>query len=272
MTTIKTAIFYEHITEGAEQRKIDVLTAAKEIKSYGIDYVDIPFDSFNSELKELLKESGLKIAFMHNNFDFAKTGDAFPAFKMVDTAAELKLKDILIVPGFVKGDIDYDTARENIAKALNELCSYAEDKGVEITLEDFDADYAPYHTIEELLWFLERVPKLKISFDTGNFKYSDQDELKALDKMIDKVVYVHCKDRSNKKNDSEGRENIVGETMYPCAVGSGYIKIETVLKRLVDSGYKGDVVIEHFDVADQLKRAKESAEYLNGLIKKLNIQ
>lgn len=212
---------------------------------------------------------------MHNNFDFTKplgeiSDELSKAYRMVDTASELTLKNILVVPGFVIGNTDYNTARENIAAALNVLCEYAQKKQVDIMLEDFDGDFAPYHTTEELLWFLERVKSAKIAFDTGNFRYSDEDELEALNKLIDKVEYLHLKDRSDVKNPSEPQKTISGEDMYPCSVGSGYIRIETVIKKLLNAGYRGDVVIEHFGAHDQLDYARESAKYLNELFNNIN--
>ena len=250
-----------------------MLSAAKLIKSYGIDFVDISFDDYDENAKEILKEAKLNVACMHNNFDFTKSlkeisDELSKAYRMVDTAAELKLKNILVVPGFVRGDTDYNTARENIAAALNLLCEYAEKKQVDIMLEDFDGDFAPYHTTEELLWLLDRVKSAKIAFDTGNFRYSDEDELEALNKLIDKVVYLHLKDRSDVKNPSEPQKTISGEDMYACPVGGGYIRIETVLKKLLNAGYRGDVVIEHFGAYDQLLFAQKSAEYLKKLIKR----
>ena len=268
---MKTAIFYEHIDEGAKQRGISLTEASKAMKSFGIDSVDISFDVYNDEIKSVLKAAGLGVACMHNNFDFTKSSDLSSAelkkaFKMVDIAAELGLKNILIVPGFIRENEDYNTVRENIVENLNILCGYAGEKDIDIMLEDYDADFAPYHTLNELVWFLERVKPLKIAFDSGNFKYSGEDELAALDKLIDKVEYLHCKDRSNIENCSNPQMNIFGEKMYPCAVGSGYIQIEKVIERLFDNGYGGDIVIEHFGACDQLGFAEKSAEYLNDII------
>ena len=64
------------------------------------------------------------------------------------------------------------------------------------TLEDFDGPVQPFARMYQLLWFMENVPGLKFTLDTGNFAYSDEDAVQAYEVLKDYIVHVHCKDRN----------------------------------------------------------------------------
>lgn len=43
---------------------------------------------------------------------------------------------------------------------------------------------------------MKNVPGLKYTLDTGNFAFSDENVLEAMEVMKDYIVHVHCKDRA----------------------------------------------------------------------------
>ncbi|MNN61200.1 Inosose dehydratase [compost metagenome] len=152
-----------------------------------------------------------------------------------------------------------------MAAALREMSEYAGRKGLVVTLEDFDDSRAPFSTSGELLWFLNEVPKLGITFDTGNFIYRGEDALEAFEKLKSSIVHVHCKDRSLEEHPAEAPKiSVNGTRLFPSPVGSGCIPMQEILDRLGAVGYKDTVAIEHFDAADQLAYMKQSAEWLQG--------
>lgn len=66
------------------------------------------------------------------------------------------------------------------------------------------------------------------------------------------IVHVHCKDRG-----IEGENKLAG-----VSVGSGYLPIREMTECLRLQGYDGYLAIEHFDLPDQMKHIRESAEFL----------
>lgn len=118
-----------------------------------------------------------------------------------------------------------------------------------------------------MMWFAERIPQLMITFDTGNFMYSGQSELDAFGLLKDRIVHVHCKDRSLiEKPHCEMKMTVDGKAMYPAPVGSGCIKMKEIIASLEARGYDGIYTIEHFGAEDQLMYIKRSAEFLDGVI------
>ncbi len=66
-----------------------------------------------------------------------------------------------------------------------------EKTGVAVSIEDFDGLTAPYCRVSGVAEFLENVPGLKLSFDTGNFVMFHDDELKAFEIFKEKICTVH---------------------------------------------------------------------------------
>ena len=100
---------------------------------------------------------------------------------------------------------------------MREMCVYARSKGIAPTIEDFDDSKSPIATARQMLWFAERIPELKITFDTGNFMFSGEDELTAFGLLKDRIAHVHCKDRTFSKNSGEPKAAADGRIMYPAA-------------------------------------------------------
>ncbi|MNP47575.1 Xylose isomerase-like TIM barrel [compost metagenome] len=134
-------------------------------------------------------------------------------------------------------------------------------------MEDFDDIRAPFSSSDELLWFMEQVPKLRCTFDTGNFIFRGENEMDAFGKLKDKIVHVHCKDRSlDEENGGTPKITANGTQLFPSPVGYGCISIDEILHRLIRDGYNDTVAIEHFDAIDQLSYMQRSAEWLRSIL------
>lgn len=80
-------------------------------------------------------------------------------------------------------------------EAMSVFCDRAAQEGLTVTIEDFDDAASPISTMEGMKWFTDRLPLLRVALDTGNFFYSGEDVLQALELFADRIVHVHCKDR-----------------------------------------------------------------------------
>ena len=103
----------------------------------------------------------------------------------------------------------------------------------------------------QLLWFMENVPGLKFTLDTGNFAYSDEDAVQAYEVLKDYNV-----------DPALTGEHRYNRGLLAAAVGSGYLPMKEILDRLKESGYEDYLAIEHFNAADQVAFMEQSAAFL----------
>ncbi len=264
---MKISVFYEHILEAANQSSMSVLDVCRAVNSYGITGVEIEDKRLlehDGEAAGILKQADLEISCIYGFFDFAHKDDVKDGYKIVDLAKRNGAKKVMPIPGFVKG---YQCAAgievERMVSALTAICGYAKENGIMAVLEDFDDKTAPYCNISGLKYFMDHAEGLRCAFDTGNFLYSEEDSFEALPEFIDKISHVHCKDRTWKEKEGEvPKETIKGRKMYSCAVGSGCIKMDEIVKEIIISGYDDYFAIEHFGSLCQLRDMEESAKWL----------
>lgn len=267
------SVFYNHILTAAGQSGLPVEEVLQRVRGFGIGAVELDLEEALSAGKEVIKqqleEAELSVASMYAFFDFGKDPKPGPGFEFIDTAAALGAAKVLIIPGFIEESAGLEVrnkALQNMAAALREICDYAESKRILVTMEDFDNLRAPFSGADELLWFLEQVPKLGITFDTGNFRYRGEDELEAYAKLHERIIHVHCKDRSlSEENGGIPLTAMDGTRLYPSPAGYGCIPLEKILISLKQDGYQGSLAIEHFDAADQLAYMEKSAEWLRSV-------
>lgn len=266
---MKKAIFYHHLAEASEQSGKSLREIIRYTRSLGIEWAEMDYAVLSDDISaaNILKEEGLGISSIYAFYDFGNNPNGTVGFSQIDRAKKIGCDKIMIIPGFYTSDSceQIEKERDNMLKAMREMCKYAAANGITPTIEDFDDVKSPIATAEQMLWFAERIPELKITFDTGNFMYSGQDELYAFELLKNRIVHVHCKDRSLKiKSDCEVKTTVDGKNMYPSAVGCGCIKMKKIIERLEKQGYNGIYTIEHFGADNQLDYMKKSVEFLEG--------
>ncbi len=283
-------IFYDHVLEAIGQNpQLSADVVLDLVHSYGYSGLECDYDILagHPELKEAFDRHNLSVASIYCRFNFPDHTliSCLPRIRsLLKTARFFNAENILIIPGFTKSPIKTDNnspdsftefqckETKKMIVALKHITKAASAMNINITLEDYDDEAAPYSTDKGLLFFLKNVPGLKVTFDTGNFTYSLTDETVAFEKLKSHITHVHLKDRSvdssrkNKQNNN-GKPDLSGKIMYPCEVGSGYIKISETIKRLSAMGYDGSFSIEHFGAVNQLEYMKQSA---SAVLKLLN--
>ena len=137
-------------------------------------------------------------------------------------------------------------------KIKSELSKLGKEKGVTVTVEDFDDRNSPLAGMYGIRWFLKQIPELMYTLDTGNFLFYGEDIFDAWELLNDRIVHVHCKDRC------------VG-THASVQTGTGYIPFGRIVYKLSKKQYDGYFAIEHFDVEGQEECMKGSAEFLRRL-------
>ncbi len=263
---MKITVFYAHIIEAVRQTGRPFHEIAGELAAAGISGVEMDYAEFQKEPGRLcrrLKRAGLPISCVYVFFDWGSQ-DRRPDYKrVVRLLHRHRIGNMLAVPGFVREGQSREECRLRMARVLGECCRYAARCGIRVGMEDFDDDRATFARAEELRWYLDRVPELFCTFDTGNFLYSEEDAREALPLLLDRVGYVHCKDRSlEKKDGEEPKLTVGGRALYSAAVGSGDIAMEDIVRTLRRNGYDGTFAIEHFGSQCMLQDMLASAAWL----------
>ncbi len=264
------ATFYDHIKDIARQEGISLTDAMLEAKKLGIELLEISQNNIigrEDEVGRELSYTGLGISSIPSYFDFGRNTDVDrQSGELLDAARYLGAKKLLVIPGFYRPEDD-EAERErqivSIIRCLDELGDKAAKDGIELVMEDFDSELAPYSTIEGVSRFVTRCKSLSACFDTGNFRYSAQDELEAYDTLRGKIGHVHLKDRAyTPQNGENGKRALDGRMLYPVAVGGGALKLKEIVARLRADGYNGAYTIEHYDSNDMLGCLTQSAAWV----------
>lgn len=277
---IKLSVFFDHILEAVEQTKESLETVLEEVRGMQIEAVEIHLGYLleHKEIPELLQRFGLRISSIYESYEMEKGLDVEKARKHIQTAVEVGAEKILVVPGFLHGEearqmkehmgsrealaafFEENAKIQSMAEGISFLAKEGKERGVTVTIEDFDSPESPLSGEYGVEWFLGKVPLLQYAMDTGNYLYYGEDILEVLELFKEKIVHVHCKDRPRRDQDpfSGGCPSV--------AVGTGCIPMEAIVSRLKDQGYQGYLSIEHFGVQNQKDCIRDSAAFLGGIL------
>lgn len=275
----KISVFYDHILQAAEQSGRTVKEILCMVRGAGIEAVEIRLEALlaGEEIPVLLKEADLQVSCIYEFYEMGLYDEQEKGRLHIDTAARFGAAKILVVPGFLSrleaermhahaksydkmaAFMEKNKHVQKMAKSLSAMVIYGKEKGVTVTVEDFDGRTSPVSRMYGILWFMQKVPGLGYTLDTGNFAFSDEDVLAAWALLKDYVVHVHCKDRGE---DASIKPKAVNRGLISVATGSGYLPIAELLAGLSAHGYEGYLAIEHFDAPNQVACIRQSAEFL----------
>lgn len=270
------AAFLENIAVGAAAEGIPIKEALERMMDAGMEKLYLMPQSIErcggEEFIATLEELHLPVEGMHCFFDFGHHPEDESYRDFIDTAARLGAGNVLIVPGFIpkENEDQRDEMLENMKNVLIKAVAYGKEKGVAVSMEDFDGLMAPFCTVDGLDWFMQNVDGLQCSFDTGNFVMYHEDEVEAFRRFRDKICTMHVKDRGTVKLHENDRQTVCadGAEFYPIAVGSGVIKVAEIIGLLKEQGYEGGLIAEIFncDGAYMLDSIAQSIKWIKSQI------
>ena len=263
---MRITVFYDHVREACRQAGKSLREIAGIVTEHGISGVEMDYQDIRKHggrLAKQLREAGIPIHCVYCFFDWGNQPQDKSYRKILRQLSRYGVEHVLVIPGFVADGQDREVYRECMAVVLQDMCRYAGKKHIHVHMEDFDDKAAVFATGAEVKWFMDRVPELTCTFDTGNFLYSDEKAEEVLPLLLERIGYVHCKDRSFEvKEGEEPKLTVSGKAMYSAAVGSGVIPMAELVDRIKESGYDGAYAIEHFGSQNQLKDMVASADWL----------
>lgn len=148
-------------------------------------------------------------------------------------AYKLGVKNIITHTGFIPDDPAAE-AHIGVVEALKELCGELHSRGQSFAFE----------TGEELPLTLSMVineiglPNVGVNFDPANLISGGRgNPCDAMELLAGRVFGMHAKDAVPPKFGETGGKQVV--------VGEGRVDFPRLIRQLMESGYKGDIVIEH---------------------------
>lgn len=257
---IKKAIMYATIGYPGS-----VMDKFKAVKAAGFEGVEPMSHMKQDEVLKALEETGLKAASVCCNTHWAKPlshPDANVRREGVE-GLEQALKDakrygassVLLVPGRVTKDVDYDECFKRSVAEIRKLVPTAEELGVKLAIENVWNDFII--KADQATAFLEAInsPMVGWHFDIGNVvKYSPPETwIPVLGKRI---LKLHVKEWGKlKPNNGFGVRFFDGDNNWPA-----------IMKALDDVGYQGWGITEQ--PGDQTKDA-DSMKDLSGRFDKI---
>ena len=268
---MKKSLFYQHALDAAQQENFCIEEIFKKVKALGFDGLECEYSLFSADpaaFKAKLDEAELEVANIDYYVDFGHVIDEASLEKFLEDAVTVGAKKVLVIPGFIHNKEDWDHDVAEMVKGLNIFCDMAEKKGIQLTLEDYDLSISPVSTAGGLRHFMDNVPKIGFTYDTGNFMVNGESELEAFELLKDRLMHFHLKDRTTAPI-NEGDEEytaIDGNKYYPCPVGSGVVDTDESIRRVIAEGYDDYVTVEHFGSMKQLDFLKADIAYFKGKI------
>jgi len=249
---VRLAVFQEHIVNMARTRQMSVGDAAREVRNWGIDGVDL-WSGEQEETTDEILAAGFKPTSVIYFADFPHTNNQESADHAIAYAKRVGAPRIMLVPGFVRKDESRTQAWAATKPRLAAFLREAEAAGLEVDCEDFDLDTAVVGSGAHLREALAEFPTLGHVLDTGNYLYWKEDVLGYLDEFCPRIRHVHVKDRAA----DNPRRSV--------AAGTGTMPIREVVRRLQASGYRGWYTLECFDGTNTWKGVAGSAKYFSRL-------
>lgn len=242
---MRLAIYYAHLIEAARESGKPMADICAEARAAGIEAVDLMHEELTDKSLPDYASFGFALSGVPVWFDFARKPFGKDDLAFLEDLKRGGATRCLLLPAqFAPGD-DREALMGQILDGTAAVAEACQAAGIAPTLEPFGSSDVPFHTVAELRRFLDAIPSLGITIDTGNFYWSDTDLLEAYAALKDRVNYVHAKDYGPMAFNGEAKNvSDAGVAFYGCPIGAGRIPVAKVFRELVRDGYDGTIVME----------------------------
>ena len=249
---MKIAAFYENIAEGAKYAGISTVEAVNRLMKEGMELLYIGGFTLReswSEVENVLNETKILVEGIHDWIDLAHNPENPLLEQTIQNAAKLHSNNVLIVPGLLQQGDNPEIITDNIKIGMKRAVNIGLQLGIPVSMENLDNVHSVFNSINGLKQFMDAIPELKCSFDTGNFVIHHEDELAGFELFRDRLCTIHVKDRtlSPKYDDVPPKICADGSNTYVASIGTGYIKIREILSELIAQEYAGNLIVEAYE-------------------------
>ncbi len=212
--------------------------------------------------RDALRETGLGVASSHATLDLVSRGAAAKANREKELRALFeKLSQVdcrAVMLGSPLNDLDGEQWRRQYGIGLAEAAVVAEDYGMVVTFESRGGPMGLIvGTADHCLEILEAAnePRLRSTFDVGNFRYVGEDWDAAYERLADTISHVHLKDVVP-----------LGESFRMVPLGEGEVDNGPTIRKLAARGYSGCMAIECGGRGTDLEDAAASVAFVKRVL------
>jgi sugar phosphate isomerase/epimerase len=247
-----------------------MLELTKELGLDAIDYVTL-HDTPAAELRRMTDAFGVAVA-CHTfiaDLNFANPRERQPgidAAKRGIEAAVVLGAGIVMIPTPGKEGIAREESRRHIIEGLKEVCDFARQAGVTVTIENFGGARSPFVIADDVLEAVREVAGLALTFDSGNVLTGGEDPAASFTRCAEHTVHAHFKDWRLTEA-GKGMLGLDGRWYRGAVISEGIVDHRSCLKAMKRAGYGGYIDIEYegndYTPAEATRRA---AAYLQGIM------
>jgi sugar phosphate isomerase/epimerase len=205
------------------------LLAAEGVAGFDASYADKNLDRYAA--------TAIKPVNLYGFIKFnGQDGGAKESARFVDTAVRLGVPRIMCIPNEFPGGVESEEEYAKMRDGLAKLVALAKGKGIAVTVEDFGGNpKSPCSYGKYLKRFMQDIPDLKFTVDSGNLYYAGRGE--DIRDMVSfakgRIAHVHLKDQSKENNRSY------------VTVGLGGVPNEDIVRAMEKDGYNGWYTLEN---------------------------
>jgi sugar phosphate isomerase/epimerase len=226
-------VFASLIETVAKAKGVSVERAAELLYAEGVRGFDTGYNDKNlaryaaTVLKPVNLYAGIR-------FDAPDGGTAQGA-RILESAERFGVSRIMCVPNDFPGGVESEDEYAKMRDGLAQFVANAKEKGITVMIEDVGRTANPCSQVKYLKRFLQDIPDLMFTVDSGNLYYAGRGEdiREMVDFAKDRIAHVHIKDQT--------KENC---RRY-ATVGLGAVPNADVVRTVAKRGYNGWYTIEN---------------------------
>ena len=218
------------------------------LKEHNIDGFQLGWDEICSDYSEALlagmKRHGMKTYVIHIAVrlfadDKDIVADAMAQVRSTYPVLEkFGCRALMVIPTLRDGDIasdeDKPRAVAQAIKYLNILADEAENYDHDVFFENIGSLKLPYVSTEEVKFIVDRCPKIKFGFDTGNFIRKNSDIHEAYAALGNRIKMLHIKNRAEDLTDAPFDGGIIRLPELLCKIKADGVDAFSIM----EYGYK----------------------------------
>lgn len=179
---------------------------------------------------------------------------------------------IMLSPGGSKEGVSDEETRELMIEGLKRIVGYGAGRGVRVTVENHGGLANLRGRVTHMLQFVENVPGLELTFDSGNYLLAGEDPVKSFKATAGHIVHVHFKDYQRVPERDEDKPHLhypEGGSYRPAAIGNGLVPIAEIAGILRNRHYSGFISVEYEGSHPPPAEAvADSIEHVNELLRR----
>ncbi|MEW6360402.1 MAG: sugar phosphate isomerase/epimerase [Planctomycetota bacterium] len=249
--------------------EIDVPGIIRFCGELGVEEMDIGEAHWTKPDKDIpatikaMRATGIGVASSHTALDLVTRTDKAKEereAKLREICAKLAaVKSRCIMLGSPANDLSAEEWRKQYGIGLGEAVPIAEEYGLTVTFENRGgAAGLMVGTVEHCLEIMEYAgdPRLRFTFDVGNFRYVGADWDAAFDRLADTIAHAHLKDVVPS-----------GDSFQMVPLGEGEVDNAPTIRKLMERGYTGSLAIECGGRGTDKEDARKSVEFVKGILR-----